>query len=136
MKLSTIKTDDTRRQTGDWVRNIPEMGDLELKVRGVGNDDYRRLQDKLIREVPLHERRTGLLPATQDRVTVELQVETLLEDWRNFTDDNDKPIPFTKKKARELLEDPDFIMFRDAVAYAATVVAEIRDEAKKADVQD
>jgi hypothetical protein len=136
MKLTNIKTSDARRQTGDWVKDIPEMGDLGLKVRGIGNADYRILQGKLINGVPVNERRGGMKPETQDRIAVELQVETLLEDWRNLTDERDQPIPFSKEKARELLSDPDFVALRDAVSYAATVVADLQDEAKQADLQD
>ena len=136
MKLTANKINSARREEGAWVKDLPDMEDLELKVRGVGNSDYRRMQTALLKTVPPKERRKGLLPATQDRIAVELQVETLLEDWKNVTDDAGKPIPFSKETAREILSNPDYEVFRNAVAYAAGVVAEDEEEGREEDVKN
>lgn len=125
MKLSSIKINAARSEAGDWVENIPGMDDLRLKVRGVQNADWRRMQPKLIERVPRAERINGrLTPEAADRVQTELLIETVLIDWGNVLSDDGSPVPFSKDRARELLDDPDMVAFREAVLYAAGSVAE------------
>lgn len=132
MKLSAIKVDSARAEQGAWVGDIPEMGDLRLQVRGLRNADARRLRAKLLAAVPRDQRANGRLsPAAADEIDARVLSETILVDWQNLTDENDAPLPFSREKALELLSNPDFVVFRDAVAYAANVVAEgLADQAE------
>ncbi len=124
MKLSSIEVDPDKIEQGQWIGNIPEAGDLQLKVRGLQNADFRRLQGKLVEAVPRAKKVGGRLdPDEQDRVTNQCLAATVLLDWRGLEDDNG-PIPFSKEKARELLMDPRYRRFREAVIWAASVVGE------------
>jgi hypothetical protein len=132
LQLDTLKIDPTAVEQGQWVADIPDMGDLEFKVRGVGNADYRRLQGKLLRAVP-RSQRTDLSPEQQDEIAGKLLLETCLLDWRNLTDADKKVIPYSKELASDLLLKPEYTRFRDAVAYAAASVGEQQAQDVEAD---
>jgi hypothetical protein len=113
-------------EDGDWVKDIPEMEDLELLVKGVNNSRYRSLQRKLIAAVPRARRATGLTDDDSDRIMTECLLQTCLLDWRNLLGDDGKQIPFSKEAARALMFDPAYKSFHDAVLWAATMVSEQR----------
>lgn len=125
MKLSEAKIDVQRQQQGAWVGNVPELEGLRLKVRGVGNADWRKLQMKLLETIPRKKRRNGRIdPEENDRVTAILLRDAGLLDWEGVEDDDGKPIPYSRDKANELLTNPEYVKFRDGVLWACTVVAE------------
>lgn len=132
MKLSAMKINSAAIEQGEWVGSkhgspIPDMGDLNLKVRGIGNADFRVLQSKLFDGTPRNERPNGrLLPKAAERVTVECLVETILIDWDGVQDDQGEPLPFNKDLARKILSDPDLRLFREAVMWASAQVGELR----------
>jgi len=136
MKLNDQTIDPIKLEEGDWVENIPEMGDLRLKVRGIRNKSWQSMQRTLTDAVP-KKRRVGnvLAQGEQDRITSSLLLNTCLLDWSGLEDDDGKPIPYSKEMAGKLLTEPQYRNFRDAVIWAATVVAEqgeatIEDAAK------
>lgn len=135
MQLSALKIDPAAIEQGQWVGNIPDMGDLEFKVRGIGNADYRKLQGKLLRAIP-RQQRVDLSPDQQDEVAGKLLLETCLLDWRNLTDADGKVIAYSKDLATELLTKPEYSRFRDAVAYAASTVGEQQADEIKADAKN
>jgi hypothetical protein len=131
MDIKEIAVDSARIEKGDWIGDLPEMGDVELHVRGIGNSDYRKLQQKLIEGVPRSKRVGGRISQEDnDRISNECLVETVLLGWRGITNGG-KPLPFSKEKAREMIFEPDYRRFREAVIYAATLVADREDEAEK-----
>ncbi|MGJ0508857.1 MAG: hypothetical protein ACR652_17360 [Methylocystis sp.] len=108
---------------------------VRLKVRGADNTDCRRLRNKLISEVPRAERIKGLDTKTSDSINARLLAETVLVDWSGLEDDDGAPLPFSKAKALEILTNPSFVVFKNAVEWAAAVVgeddfAEIEDASK------
>lgn len=125
MKLKEIKIDSAKADVGAWVGDIPEMGDLRLKVRGTGNADYRRRQQRLVDALPRQFKVGGRVdPDKMDEITTTCLVDDILLDWEGIEDDTGKALPFSKEQARTMLEDPDLRRFRDAVVWAAGVVAE------------
>ncbi|HEX2554251.1 MAG TPA: hypothetical protein VHL98_11145 [Microvirga sp.] len=133
MKLNDITVDAVKIEAGAWIGDIPEMGDLRLHVRGINNADYRRMQTKLLDAVPRAKRQGGRVdPDEQDRVTNQCLVATVLLGWENF-EDQDGSIPFSREKARELLSDPRYRRFRDAVIWAAVAVGEAQAADLEAD---
>lgn len=125
MKISEITRNLTVIEAGRWVSDIPGLGDVELKTRGKDNADWRRLESALIASVPRSGRVNGrLTPAEADRVTGVLLRDAALLDWRNVTDNDGNPIPFSKDAAAKFLLQPEFRGFRDAVLWAAISVAE------------
>lgn len=125
MKISEIKIDAQKFEQGAWVDNIPGMGDLRLKVRGVNNASWRKLQATLIAAVPRGKRVGGRIdPAEQDRITAVCLRDACLLDWDKLENDDGSAIPYAKEVAGKLLSDPATQMFRDAVSWAAGMVAE------------
>lgn len=124
MELNDIAIDADRFEQGAWVDHIPEMGDLRLKVRGVGNADYRKLQARLIDALPRAKKQGGKIePDELDRITATCLLETVLLDWDGIMI-NGKSAPYSKEQAKELLLNPKWRRFRDAVAWAASIVAD------------
>ncbi|MCX5518449.1 hypothetical protein OSH10_08375 [Kaistia defluvii] len=131
MRLTNLKIDSAKLEQGDWVGDIPGLGDIRLLVRGLGNDDYRRRQAELTAALPRHLRKE---PAEQDKVANTLIVETLLEGWEKVEGDDGKPLPFSREAVLAILSDPDMRAFNDGVIWAASVVSERRKADLDADV--
>lgn len=127
MKLSELKIDRARVETGEWVDNIPDCGDLRIRTRGLNNADYRSLQQRLQGAVPRKERRKGLNPETSDRIMRQCILQTCLLEWDCLTD-GDKAIPYSPEKAAELLNDPEYRPLLDACFFAAATVGDDRDD--------
>ncbi|MBN6819517.1 hypothetical protein JRF84_07930 [Methylobacterium organophilum] len=133
MKLSSLKINSSRAEHGAWVRDLPEMGDLRLKVRGFGNTDYTAFLAKERALVPRDQREGGrrdgaIKQQHADAILIRGMVEHILIDWDGLTDENDKPVPFSKERAMAFLADPDFRPLRNAVAFAASEVEEMESD--------
>lgn len=127
MKLSNAKQNTKAVEQGAWVENIPEAGDLRIKTRGANNSDWRRLQQKLIAQLPVKQRRRGVIdPMEMERIMTECLIEHGIIDWENLLDEDGKAIPVSK--ARELLSNPDYRPLKDFCAFAAQVVADGDEE--------
>lgn len=115
MKLSEIKSTSQKIEQGAWVRDLPNLPGVAVKVRGTFNSHYNRLLNKLRSE------RTPdqlLSEEAQEEIETRLLHETVLIDWDGIEDASYSP-----ETARELLSDPDMAVFRRAVSFAANVVA-------------
>lgn len=125
MKLSQHVIDPVKLEDGDWVENIPEMGDLRLKVKGARNKAWERMQRVLLDAVPRKLKVGGRVDqAEQDRITSILLRDACLLDWGKLEGDDGTLIPYSKEMANTLLTDPQYRNFRDAVAWAGNIVAE------------
>lgn len=134
MRLSEIQINAAAVEEGEWIGDLPEMGDLRLKVRGLNNDKYRRLQQRLIEATPRAKRPGGRLdPAEQDRITAKCLTDTVLLDWSGLEGD-EGPIAYSAEMAKTLLTDPQYRRFRDAVIAAASRVEEVEAEARQDDL--
>ncbi|MBS7737940.1 MULTISPECIES: hypothetical protein [unclassified Chelatococcus] len=124
MDINSIKVDSAVIEVGEWVRKIPEMGDLGLKVRGEGNEDFKRFLNRKLRNVPKGARhRDGTVPpALMESIIGEALLETVLIDWANLKN-GDEDVPYSKELARTFLTDKDYRHFRTAVQWAASFVA-------------
>ena len=131
MKLNDMKINSAAVEQGEWVGSkygmpIPDMGDLNLKVRGIGNADFRVLQSKLFDATPRNQRPNNRLsPEAAERVTVECLVETILIDWDGIEDESGT-VPYSKDQARQILSNRDLRPFREAVMWASSQVGELR----------
>jgi len=124
MKLSERRIDLKKREEGAWVTDIPDFGDLKLKVRGSGNKDWSRLEQKLIAAVPRQRRLNGLEPEDRMRINAILVRDTSLLDWRGMENGDGQPEPYSKEAATKYLTDPELEAFVWACIFAANVVAE------------
>lgn len=123
MEISAIRRDAAAAAAGQWVNDIPGMGDLRLRVRGLSSPVVTALRDRKERKVPKNKRqRDGrLTPAASIEVISEVFHEVVLLDWDGLTDQG-KVVPYDRELAKKWLSDPDFAQFTDAVAWAAGVV--------------
>lgn len=134
MDLKANRVDLVKREDGDWVGDIPECGGLRIRTKGTGNKAYLKLQDKLIQAVPRKQRVNGLSPEDRQRIRNICLCNTCLLEWDGLTDGG-VVVPYSKEKASELMTNPEWEVFQDAVAYAAGAVAtqtetELEDDAK------
>jgi hypothetical protein len=129
MKLSAIKVDSSVAE-GEWIGNIPNMEDLELKVRAPFAATVRAYRNQLIRALPASVRNdpNGIPLEKQDEIEAELNLEVILLDWRNAD------MPYSKELARQYLTDPDWVDFREAVAWASSRVGRAQAKARDAEM--
>lgn len=124
MKLSDIRIDIDAVENGAWVNEIPDMGDLELKVRGLDCTAARALLERKARL------RAGSVPArlaeqanavNRENDRSDLLETVVLMDWRNLADDG-TPVLYSPEMARRLIRSPEFRPFRLAVIWAGNRV--------------
>lgn len=132
MDISNLKRNSAAIEAGQWIDDIPGMGDLRLRVRGFGSEAYQRVSNQLARAVPPEDReRDGALkPPVARHITGQAMHEAILLEWDHLKD-GDKDVPFDSALALTMLTDPDFRRFVEAVTYAATVVDNGRAVAEK-----
>jgi hypothetical protein len=124
MKLSAMKVDSVIIEQGGWVDNIPNLPGIRIKARGTNNSDYRILEARLVREIPLGERVEGVSPTEQDRIAGRLLLETVVLDVEGLTEDDGKtPLKYTREIGEQLLLDPDYRTFQAGAAHAGAVIA-------------
>lgn len=126
MRLDDLCLNSDRLQNGGWVGALPGLGDIEVKVRGLGCE----ADDQLL-AVMAAGRRSGRvvpIPPTMpkgDRILVTRLANAILLDWRNMTEgEDDTPLPYSFDAAVRFLTAPEFRRFRDGVLLAAGVVAD------------
>ena len=135
MELGEQRVDPKAREEGAWVDDIPEMGDLRLKVRGANNKAWEKRADALIAAVPRQRRIKGLGPEDRNRINAICARDHGLVDWANLKIGG-VDVPYSKEKANELLTDPQWINFHNAVIWACNIVgtqirAEVEEDAGK-----
>lgn len=123
MKLSSIAINGAAQTEGVWIDTIPNLPGLRLKVRADRNQDYRRLETKLIRELPTDRRANGLDPKDDDAIRARCLSETVLVDWEGIENDADEPIECTLAQRSALLAHPDYLVLLRAVEFAAVMAA-------------
>ncbi len=133
MKLSKIKVNGKAIEGGAWVSGIPELEGVRLKVRGLRNTAHRRLEAKLSRDIPREDRLNGIDPAAADAIESECLAKTVLLDWSGIEGDDGKPIPYSDEIGLQYLSDPDYLVLRNGVVYAATIVTTAKAEDQKVD---
>lgn len=132
MKLSALKTDVAKLEAGQWVGDIPDMDGLELRVRGLGNTDYKRLFEKKVDALPRARKIRGLVAEDRERIVGECLHEAVLLDWRGLKNDDDTDLAFDSTLAADLVSKPEFAKFRAAVIWAANLVSEEAGESIEA----
>lgn len=124
MDIQSLKKDVAASTEGQWVSDIPEMGQLRLRVRGENSPKVAALRARKLRAVPKDKRGRDGMPIFEEvmRVTTEVLHEAVLLDWDGLTDGG-KPVKFSPELAKQWITDPDFQDFADAVAWASKIVA-------------
>lgn len=139
MKLSDIKRDVAAVEQGQWIGDIPEMGDLRLNVRGADNTDWRRIEAKMLAALSPQDRAAYRTDADiQDRITSACLLGAGLLGWEGqfMTDEANAVIPFSAELAGDLVTRPEWRKFRNAVLWAVNQVGAIRVANAKADAKN
>lgn len=124
MDLNATRIDIDKQEQGDWVGDLPGMGELRLKVRGSNNKDWRRMQTILVNSIPRARRIRGLSPEDADAISCKLLRDCGLLDWEGPTKEDGTPLPFSKEQAYIFLCNPKN-GFLEAALTAANSVAEV-----------
>jgi len=129
MDIQSLKRNSAAIAAGQWVGDIPGLGDVRLRVRGLSSPIVVQTRNRLERKVPRDQReRDGSLKADVAlAVFGQVLHDVVLLDWDGLTDAGE-PVPYDKGLAEQWLTDPDFAFFADAVVYAAQIVDKGRVE--------
>lgn len=130
MDIQDLRKDVAASTEGQWVDEIPGMGELRLRVRGENSPKVAALRARKLRAVPKNKRDRSGAPAFEEmmRVTSEVLHEAVLLDWDGLTNGGD-PVAYDADLAKGWLSNPDFQQFADAVAWASQAVANGEAEA-------
>lgn len=112
MDFNEFATDTVAEIEGKWF----PLKDAQLRLARTGNPRYR---EKLRVELNIHGAaiEKGLLDLElNDAVMIDVLVDTILLDWKGFTEGG-RDVPYSKAKAREMLTK--FRDFREFVAATA-----------------
>jgi hypothetical protein len=130
MDIAEIAQDRARIEQGAWIDEIPEMGELRLRVRGTENADYKRMLQKLTAAIPRNKRQGGRIdPVELDKVLGSCAHATLLLDWDGVIV-NEERKPYDKELAFRLCTEPRYRRFMQAVLWAASEVDNTNAEAE------
>jgi hypothetical protein len=125
VKIGEIKIDPAKQEQGAWVKDIPEMGEVQLKVRGTACVEFRKLQAQLIEQVPRSRRVRGRLSQEdQDSIMDACLHRVALLDWKGFQNDDGSELPYDRDLAKTFISDPAYRKIREAILWAASSVAE------------
>lgn len=132
MDINSLRRDPVRIETGEWVSEIPNMGDVRLRVRGMTSPTVIAIRSRKERKVSREDRdRDGnIKPEVAIRVFGEVLLEAVLIDWDGLTE-NGEPVPYSKERARAWLTDRAFLPFADAVTWAANYVDRASQEQRE-----
>lgn len=122
MKISNLKRDSKTVESGSWVGDLPGMGEMRLKVRGLTSRVFLEVQTKKQNSVPISSRKKNGAIETDEAVRIfsESLHEAILLDWDGIEGEDGKPIKYDAALAKSWLSDPDFYHFQEAVHTAAT----------------
>jgi hypothetical protein len=115
MKLGDIRATTQKIEQGAWVGDLPNLPGISVKVRGTFNADYNRMLAKLRTEMSPDEWRNT---EVQEALDAQLLLDTILIDWDGIED-----AEYSRQAAQEMLTNPEYSVFKRAVAYAGNVVA-------------
>src|SRR4051812_6375094 len=126
MEIGLLKRDSVKVEGGDWIDNIPGMGDLRLKVRGVGSKVARKAFTS-----KLQARANGEdTEAFDEELLAEVRHEVILLDWGGLTNQGED-YPYDEKVAKMWCSDPDFYDFQQAVDWASSQVSARRTKVEE-----
>lgn len=123
MEVKDLKSNSAAIAEGQWVGDIPDMGNLRVLVRGLSSPAVASARARKERIAPRKDRnRDGSLKtAVALQIAAEVLHESVLLDWDGITNEG-KPVPYDVKLAKQWLTDPDYKDFANAVAWASMVV--------------
>jgi hypothetical protein len=123
MRLSELEVDAEAIEKGA-ERDAVGLPGVKLVLRGVDNYDWRRLQAKLIAEIPREKRLVRIDPEDDDRITGQLLLQASVIGWSGIQDKDGAEMPFSVEAATIALTDPRYKRFRQSALATAQLLAE------------
>lgn len=132
MEIKDLFVSHKTVESGAWVGDIPDLGEVRLKVRGLRSPQYREALERETRKVPRKMQDSNGAPLLSERLRIasKLMHEVVLLDWDGLTNEG-KPVPYDKALAKEWCTNPDYGHFAEAVAYAASKVDQGRADTEE-----
>lgn len=131
MRLSDLRTDPKKEKAGAWV---DWYGDVKLKLRRVGNEDYRRAIAEALKPHRALIRADALPAATMDHITRQAYARHVLVGWENLLNAEDQQIPYSVETAEKILMDPAHHDFYEFVIVASARLENFRAEEAQEDL--
>ncbi len=127
MKLRAIRVNSARSEQGGWVKDIAGFPGVRLLVRGFESEAFKLALSRRQLAVTNDDREDGkpggpVKPKVTERLFGLAMADAILLDWSGIEGEDDQPIPYSRELAEQYLTDPDFRLFREAVALAGTLV--------------
>ena len=113
MDFGSIREADSAIAEGEWVENLPGLGDGALLVRSPSSSIVKRESGHAMRMAAEADGRVS--NEARDRIDLDVTARFVLLGWRNLTE-NGESVPFSVETARQWLE---VGVFYDAVQIAA-----------------
>jgi hypothetical protein len=94
-------TEKSMEEAGAWV----DFGDgIRVRVRSDQSMQVRNLRNKLMLKFRHALMRSGMPPAIEDQVNIELCTAVVVA-WDGITDENEQPIPYSVENVRKVVTD-------------------------------
>ena len=124
MDINELISDKQKEEEGVW---FVLSATSEIKLARIGNPQYTAYMNKLLAPYKNHRMAQKDLPENlKIELSIKAIVETIIKDWKGFTE-NGEPFPYSKENALRLLnESRDFC---DLVASLASEATEYRKSA-------
>lgn len=137
MDISALKRDRAKAAAGQWVDDIPGLGDARLRVRGLKSPAVIEAITRKERAVPRSKRERDGSIRSEDgvRILKDVLADIVLIDWQGFTD-NGVAVPYDADTAKAWITNPDLEDFAEAVVWAAKVVDLGHDAARDESIKN
>ena len=113
MKLAKFKQSLVKAETGSTI----DMGDgLKVTVARIGCKAYQDVIKKLTAPHQRAIRNKTLDDSVYETIMNKALAETILLGWEGLEDEHGEVIKYSKEKAYELLTDPEYKDFKDAIS--------------------
>ncbi|MFC3628198.1 hypothetical protein ACFOM8_01925 [Paracoccus angustae] len=137
MDIDALKKADADAADGEWVGDLPGLGDIRLRVRPLTHPRVLRAYGRFRRKVAADQMTVDkdgkaipspLTDEQEDQVDRDVMLAAVLTGWENVTSGK-KPVEFTQERAAELLA---VEVFEAGVRTAMYSVTEKQAAAQKA----
>jgi hypothetical protein len=122
-----IRETNSKIEQGAWIKNLPDLPGVEVRVRGIPNSEYSKFVAKIRGNYSQHELADE---SVQEQIFVQALAECVLIDWKGIDD------PFSKETALDYLTDPTMAVFRRAIDWATGQVTRTSYNGLDADLKN
>jgi len=112
--LKHVQLDEKKIDEGVWV---PYRRDIKFKVASIESAAYIQARVKALKAVPGGG--DDQTPEEWREFNSKLFAKVILLDWKNISEEDGSPVPYSEEKAAEILRDRDLDVFEFVLGVAA-----------------